>query len=63
MKNQYEQFCNAVLLKSLGITILYELSGSTLQLKRWIKQTGSVQINYPNNFKDKLREIVNNSPN
>jgi uncharacterized protein (TIGR00661 family) len=63
MKNQYEQFCNAVLLKSLGITILYELSGSTLQLKRWIKQTGSVQINYPNNFKDKLRDIVNNSPN
>jgi len=63
MKNQYEQACNAALLNSLGVTVLDGLSGNTGKLKKWTESARRIQIEYPNNFADKLREIVSTSRN
>lgn len=63
MKNQYEQACNAALLNSLGITVLDGLAGYTTQLKKWTESTRYIKMEYPNNFADKLREIVSTSKN
>ena len=47
MKRQYEQYCNAAFLKSMGITVLDHFAGSEQELRRWIDQSEPLQINFP----------------
>ena len=37
MKNQYEQYCNAAFLKSMGVKVLKSFFGSVAELKDWAK--------------------------
>jgi uncharacterized protein (TIGR00661 family) len=61
MKNQYEQVCNAAFLEHMGITVLNNLSESYLILKMWLVSDRHVTIDYPDNTRQILKEIVMNA--
>jgi uncharacterized protein (TIGR00661 family) len=63
MKNQYEQACNAALLKQLGVTVLDKLHGNSGPLKQWLESPHRIQINYPDHTSKILESIILNSPN
>jgi hypothetical protein len=54
MKGQYEQFCNAAYLKSMGIKVLDYFTGSAPELTDWIQNSSTLQISFP----DMTREII-----
>lgn len=56
MKGQYEQFCNAAYLKSMGIKVLDHFNGSAPELTDWIQNSTVLQISFP----DMTREILEN---
>ena len=58
MKKQYEQYCNAAFLKSMGIKVLDRFSDSTPVLTEWIQKTESLHIEFPDITQDILEEIL-----
>ncbi len=55
IKGQYEQFCNAEAMKTLGIPSIKLLNHNTLEeLKRWVANSSPIQVNYP----DQTKEII-----
>lgn len=56
MKGQYEQYCNAAYLKSMGIKVLDLFTGSARELADWIQNSTVLQIRFP----DMTREILEN---
>ena len=56
MKKQYEQYCNAAFLKSMGIKVLDHFSDSAPVLADWIENSEALQIRFP----DLTREILSN---
>lgn len=56
MKKQYEQYCNAAFLKSMGIKVLDHFSDSAPILADWIKNSTPLEIDFP----DLTREILEN---
>lgn len=58
MKNQYEQVCNAAFLEHMGITVLNNLSESYLILKIWLVSYQHIQVDYPDNTREILKEIL-----
>lgn len=58
MKNQYEQACNAAFLKSMGIAVLTELRSNTNQIERWLKQSETFYLNYPDETKSIFEKII-----
>jgi uncharacterized protein (TIGR00661 family) len=56
MKKQYEQYCNAAFLKSMGVNVLEHFTNSAPELKAWIQNPEVRQILYP----DLTQEILNN---
>jgi len=47
MKKQYEQYCNAAYLKSMGIKVLDHFTSSVPELKEWIQNSAVLQIKFP----------------
>lgn len=58
MKRQYEQYCNAAFLKSMGITILDHFSDSAPVLRDWILNSEPLQIRYPDMTSVILSNII-----
>ena len=56
MKKQYEQYCNAAYLKSMGIKVLDHFTNSSDELSRWVHHSPALQIIFP----DLTREILEN---
>lgn len=56
MKKQYEQYCNAAYLKSMGIKVLDHFSNSAPELADWIQNSPTLEIKFP----DITREILEN---
>jgi uncharacterized protein (TIGR00661 family) len=56
MKKQYEQYCNAAYLKSMGIKVLDRFSDTAPELSDWIQNSTALEIKFP----DLTREILEN---
>ena len=59
MKRQYEQYCNAAYLKSMGITVLDHFSDSAPVLRDWIESSDVLHIRYPDMTTQILENILN----
>jgi uncharacterized protein (TIGR00661 family) len=56
MKGQFEQQCNAVALKELGVPVIKSLKAKHLdKIKKWTKSGERVEVDYP----DMTEEIIN----
>ena len=58
MKKQYEQYCNAAYLKSMGITVLENFSDSVPVLQNWLENTEPLQIRFPDMTNVILSNII-----
>jgi len=58
MKDQYEQFCNAAYLKSMGIKVLDHFTNSETELTEWIQNSTALQIKFPNLTHEILESIL-----
>ena len=59
MKNQYEQQCNAVTLKEMGVTVVKKLSKKQLpKIEKWINTNKIVEVHYPDVTEDMLDAII-----
>ena len=59
MKNQYEQQCNALALKEMGVPVLKKLNTRQLpKIEKWIKSDKIVEVNYPDVTEDILDAIT-----
>lgn len=58
MKGQYEQFCNAAYLKSMGIKVLDHFTNSAPELKEWIQNSTALQIRFPDLTFEILQSIL-----
>lgn len=58
MKKQYEQYCNAAYLKSMGITTLENLSDSVPVLQNWVENSEPLQIRFPDMTNVILSNII-----
>ncbi len=59
MKKQYEQYCNAAFLESMGIRVLDRFSTSASVLAEWVKSTDVLHVRYPDMTAQILENIVN----
>lgn len=59
MKNQYEQYCNAAFLKSMGIKVLDHFTNSAPELTDWIQNSEALQIRFPDMTRVILENIMN----
>lgn len=61
MKKQYEQNCNAEMLKSMGVKVIKKLNSHNLyKVKDWIKEQNNVKVDYPDQTKEIINTIVEN---
>lgn len=58
MKKQYEQYCNAAVLKSMGVPVLDRFSASGPILSEWVKSEDVLHIRYPNMTAQILENIL-----
>lgn len=58
MKNQFEQACNAAFLKSMGIVVLDELKGHSAEISKWLNNSKTLHINYPDESKAIFEKII-----
>lgn len=58
MKGQYEQYCNAAYLKSMGIKVLDHFTDSAPELIDWIQNSKPLQITFPDLTKEILESIL-----
>jgi uncharacterized protein (TIGR00661 family) len=58
MKNQYEQYCNAVFLKSMGVKVLEHFSNSAPELTEWIQKAPALHIQFPDLTREILQDIL-----
>ncbi|MDO6675897.1 glycosyltransferase family protein [Tenacibaculum sp. 1_MG-2023] len=59
MKNQYEQQCNAVTLKEMGVTVVKKLSKKQLpKIEKWINSNKIIEVHYPDVTEDMLDAII-----
>ncbi len=50
MRHQYEQACNAAMLKNMGIPVLPQLSSEVIsRLKAWVASSEVISVDYPDN--------------
>jgi uncharacterized protein (TIGR00661 family) len=61
MKKQYEQYCNAAMLKSMGVPVMKKLnSENTSVLKEWLQTDNRVEVDYKDNAQEIADLIVKN---
>jgi uncharacterized protein (TIGR00661 family) len=58
MKGQYEQYCNATYLKSMGIKVLDHFANSAPEIDDWIQNSTVLQIRFPDSTREILEEIL-----
>jgi len=58
MKKQYEQYCNAAFLKSMGIKVLNNFSDSGPAIQDWIENSEPLQIRFPDMTNVILSNII-----
>ena len=58
MKDQYEQYCNAAYLKSMGIKVLDNFTNSHPELTDWIVNSTALQISFPDLTVEILESIL-----
>lgn len=60
MKNQFEQYCNAAYLRSMGIKVLDHFPDSAPVLAGWIQNSSALEIKFPDITREILRNILAN---
>ena len=61
MKQQYEQHCNAAMLKTMGVKVIKKLSSKHLdKIFDWLANKKIINVNYPDNAEKIVETIVNN---
>lgn len=61
MKKQLEQFCNAEMLRSMGVPVIKKFNSDTIPLlKAWIMNDDIVTVDYPDNTEKIIDLIVEN---
>ena len=59
MKKQYEQYCNAAMLKSLGVQVMKKLSSNNLPvIEEWLAKNNRIKVNYSDNAQIIADKIV-----
>ena len=59
MKNQYEQQCNALALKEMGVATLKKLSKKRIpKIARWIQSNQVIEVDYPDTTEDILEALL-----
>ncbi|CAM1367182.1 Glycosyl transferase [Tenacibaculum soleae] len=59
MKNQYEQQCNALSLKQMGIPVLKKFNKNQVsKISSWVNTKQSIKVNYPDITEDILDAII-----
>jgi uncharacterized protein (TIGR00661 family) len=58
MKKQYEQYCNAACLKTMGIKVLKQFTNSAPELTNWIQNSTPLQIRFPDLTFEILENII-----
>jgi len=59
MKNQFEQHCNAAVLKSMGVTVLKNLKKKNIRIvSEWIENSQPVKVNYLDKTEELLDLII-----
>lgn len=59
MKNQYEQLCNALALKEMGVKTLKKLSHKNLtKIIKWIDNDKIIEVNYPDTTEDIIEALL-----
>ena len=59
MKKQYEQHCNAAMLKEMGVPVLKKLNKKSLgDIIDWVDSTAIVPVDYPDNAKEIVDLII-----
>jgi len=58
MKKQFEQYCNAAYLKSMGIKVLDHFTTSAPELTQWIQNSTALQIKFPDLTFEILESIL-----
>jgi uncharacterized protein (TIGR00661 family) len=61
MKKQYEQSCNAALLKEMGVPVIKKLNLDTIpKIKKWLVDDAIVEVDYPDNTEEIVDLIIEN---
>jgi uncharacterized protein (TIGR00661 family) len=61
MKMQYEQQCNAAMLKSMGVSVMKKLKKKHIdKLEDWLESKDIVKVNYPDNTEEIIDTIIEN---
>jgi hypothetical protein len=61
MKNQFEQHCNAAVLKSMGVTVLKNLKKKNIEaINQWIDYAKPIKVNYQDNTEILIDRIIEN---
>lgn len=61
MKSQYEQYCNAEMLKSMGVGVLKKFNLKNINvIEDWVRKGKVVKVDYPDNAKKIIDLIVKN---
>jgi uncharacterized protein (TIGR00661 family) len=61
MKKQFEQACNAALLKEMGIPVIKKLNLESISnIKKWLIDDTIIEVDYPDNAKEIVDLIVDN---
>jgi uncharacterized protein (TIGR00661 family) len=58
MKKQYEQYCNAAYLKSMGIKVLDEFTKSSAELSEWVHDSTTLEIKFPEITREILEALL-----
>ncbi len=62
MKGQYEQQCNAAMLKEMGIPVIKSLKDTyTDTFREWLQSTQTVQVSYPDHTQQIIERILEES--
>jgi len=61
MKKQYEQHCNAAMLKEMGVAVLKKLSKKNIEsISAWVNSDTIVEVDYQDNTEEIIDLIVKN---
>ena len=59
MNDQYEQLCNAVALKDMGVTIINEIDESFVgKVKRWLDKGKIISVDFPNQSEKIIKKVL-----
>ncbi len=63
MINQYEQVCNALAARKLGVTVISEVNGNFInQVKSWLEYGKTIPVNYPDLTGGIIDDLVASAP-